>query len=283
MAPIDAEQRTRECDALMDAVVAARQDNETRVEALQACIAHPCAYHELDLPELYGTLGQVLARLERYDESLEAWERALAAGARGLPHPRADVAEVLLRAGRRKEADTTFADLRRQCPGDIWLYNAAGYAYAWAGDHEAALPWLEQGILMALADGDRDGILYQLDEERTRCREALDLTTDEFTARVAAFEPPERYPASGPHDPTTEMYGEAHRDRSPCAHCGWDPHNGPPVEMRLDELKWLDDNLHRRTAIVVDEPRVPIRVAKVERNARCPCSSNRKYKHCCGQ
>ena len=173
MATIDAEQRTRECDALMDAVVAARQDNETRVEALQACIAHPCAYHELDLPELYGTLGQDLARLERYDESLEAWEGALAAGARGLPHPRADVAEVLLRAGRRKEADTTFADLRRQCPDDIWLYNAAGYAYAWAGEHGAALPWLEQGILMALADGDRDGILHQLDEERTRCREAL--------------------------------------------------------------------------------------------------------------
>ena len=282
MAPIDAEQRTRECDALMDAVVAARQDNETRVEALQACIAHPCAYHELDLPELYGTLGQVLARLERYDESLEAWEGALAAGARGLPHPRVDVAEVLLRAGRRKEADTTFADLRRQCPGDIWLYNAAGYAYAGAGEHGAALPWLEQGIHMALADGDRDGILYQLDEERTRCRVALGLAADELTARVAAFEP-DPHPTSGLQHPKTEMYGEAQRDRSPCAHCGWDPNNGPPVEMRLDELEWLDDNLHRRTAIVVDEPRVPVRVAKVERNAPCPCGSNRKYKHCCGQ
>ena len=53
--------------------------------------------------------------------------------------------------------------------------------------------------------------------------------------------------------------------------------------MRLDELEWLADNLHRRAAAVVDEPRVPIRVAKVERNAPCPCGSDRKYKHCCGQ
>ena len=147
----------RECDALMDAAVAASHDDEARAGALRACVAHPCAYHELDLPELYRELGETLCRLERYDESLEAWEAAIAAGDRGLLHPRTTVAEVLLRAGRREETDLLFADLRHQCPDEIWLYNAAGFAYALVGRHAAALPWLEEGIAMSLADGDQRG------------------------------------------------------------------------------------------------------------------------------
>jgi len=265
----------------MDAAVAARHDDELRVEALRACIAHPCAYHELDLPELHRELGETLSRLTRYDESLEAWEAAIAAGDRGLPHPRTNVAEVLLRAGRREEADNIFADLGRQCPDDIWLYNAAGYAYAWAGEDAAALPWLEQGIAMALADDDRDGILHQLDEARTRCRESLGLRDDELTARVAAFVRPDHRSGSSFSHSNTEMYGEAHPNRSPCGHCGWDPSHEPPVEMHLDELEWLADNLHRRPTTV--EPQAPIRAAKVGRNSPCPCGSGRKYKLCCGK
>lgn len=282
MATISAEQRTEECDALMDVAVAARHDDETRVEALRACVAHPCAYHELDLPELFRELGETLSRLKRYDESLEAWETAIAAGDRGLPHPRTNVAEVLLRAGRREEADIVFADLRLQCPDDIWLYNAAGYAYGWVGEDAAALPWLEQGIAMALADGDNDGILHQLDEARTRCREALGLPEDELSARVAAFERPDHRPGSNFSHPKTEMYGEAHPNRAPCAHCGWDSSADPPVEIHLDELEWLADALHRRPAPTVEELQVPLRTAKVGRNAPCPCGSGRKYKHCCG-
>jgi tetratricopeptide (TPR) repeat protein len=280
MAVIDAEQRTRECDALMEAAVAARHDEGARVEALRACVAHPCAYHELDLPELYGTLAETLSWLERYDESLEAWEAAIAAGARGLPHPRADVAAVLLRAGRRDEADAVFAELRQQCPEDIWLYNAAGFSYAQVGEHAAALPWLEDGIAMALADGDPEGIVHQLDEERARCREALGRGADELTAQVAAFERPVDRPMSG--HPKKEMLGEAHPDRSPCAHCGWDPRDEPPTGMHLDELEWLAENLNRRAA-VIDRPGPAHRVAKVGRNAKCPCGSGRKHKHCCGR
>jgi tetratricopeptide (TPR) repeat protein len=283
MATISAEQRTEECDALMDAAVAARHDDETRVEALRACVAHPCAYHELDLPEIFRTLAETLTRLERYDESLEALEAAIAAGARGLPHPRTDVAEVLLRAGRRAEADALFTELRRQCPDDIWLYNAAGYAYAWAGEDAAALPWLEQGIGMALADGDREGILHQLDEARTRCREGLGLPADELTAQVAAFERPDHRPGSSAYHPETEMYGEAHPNRAPCGHCGWDPATDSPVEMHLDELEWLADNLHGRPVTAIETSQAPLRVAKVGRNAPCPCGSGRKYKHCCNQ
>jgi tetratricopeptide (TPR) repeat protein len=283
MAVIDAAQRTRECDALIDAAVAARHDDEARVEALRACVSHPCAYHELDLPELYRELGETLSRLKRYGESLDAWEAAIAAGDRGLPHPRTNVAEVLLRAGRREEADVVFADLRRQCPDDIWLYNAAGFAFAWMGEHAAALPWLEEGIAMALADGDREGILHQLDEERTRCREALGLTDDQLTARVAAFERPDWPPGAHLDHPKTEMLGEAHPDRSPCAHCGWEPKDAPPTEMHLDELEWLAEHVGRRPAPVVHERQAPVRAAKVGRNEPCPCGSGRKHKHCCGR
>jgi tetratricopeptide (TPR) repeat protein len=277
MAVIDAAQRERECDALMDAVVAARHDDAARVEALRACVAHPCAYHELDLPELYHELGEALCRLERYDESLAAFEADLAAGGRGLPHPRASVAEVLLRAGRRREADECFADLRRRYPDDIWLYNAAGFAYTEVGAFEAALPWLEQGIHLALADGDGERILGQLDHERTVCREALGLSGDELTERVAAFVPPEAGHRAGR---AHEMLGESEPDRSPCAHCGWDPEQDAPTGMHLDGLEWLAD----RVSAPVPVPRPePVRVTKIGRNSPCPCGSGRKHKHCCGR
>ncbi|MHB1787406.1 MAG: hypothetical protein ACYCS7_14935 [Acidimicrobiales bacterium] len=162
MAAIDVEQRTR------------------------ACADHELDLPELDLPELDRTLGATPSRLERYYESLEAFEAAIATGDRGLPHPRMNVAEVLLRAGWRDEADAVFADLRRQCPGGSWLYNAAGFAYAEVGELAAALPWLEEGIAMAFDDEDREGILHQLDDERARCRATLGPGDNELTARVAA-------------------------------------------------------------------------------------------------
>jgi tetratricopeptide (TPR) repeat protein len=281
MAVIDADQRTRECDALMDRAVAARHDDEARVDALRACVAHPCAYHELDLPELYRTLGETLSCLERYEESIEAWEAAIAAGERTLPHPRTNVAEVLLRAERRDEADAIFADLHQLCPEDIWLYNSAGLSYGEAGEHAAALPWLEDGIAMALADGDTEGILYQLDAQRTRCRDALGLGQDELSDEVAAFERPKNKPKYG--IPKIELLGEAHPDRSPCNHCGWNPKNERATTMHLDELEWLADTLHNPSAAThFDEPQMPIRMDKVGRNAPCPCGSGRKFKHCCG-
>ncbi len=283
MPVISAEQRTSECDTLMDAAVAVRNDDEGRVEALRACVAHPCSYHELDLPELYRELGETLSRLERYDESLEAIEAAIAAGDRGLPHPRTSVAEVLLRAGRRQEADALFADLHRQCPEDIWLYIAAGFSYAEGGEHAAALPWLEKGMAVALAAGDPEGILHQLDERRSRCREALGLGDDELTARVAAFEPAEVRDGSGTGHGSLEMLGEEHPDRSLCIHCGWDPEHEEPAEMHLDELEGLADNLARRPHQVAPRPLEPVRSVKVGRNAPCPCGSGRKHKHCCGR
>ena len=283
MTLITAEQRIRECDALMDAATAARHDGEARIDALRACVSHPCAYHEMDLPELYRELGETLAGLRRYDDSIEAFETAIAVGERGRPHPRTDVADVPLQAGRRHEADAMFAALRLKCPEDIWLYNAAGFSYALVGEHAAALPWLEEGIAMALADGDAERILEQLNERRNRSRKALGLADDELTARIAAFEAPRGPRGSGWVHRNSEMFGEAPTDRSPCSHCGWDPHHEGPTKMHLNELERLAANLVRRPALATHEPNDPVRVVKVGRNAPCPCGSGRKHKLCCGR
>jgi tetratricopeptide (TPR) repeat protein len=283
MSVITAEQRISECDALMDAAVAARHDDEALVDALRACVNHPCAYHEMDLPELDHDLGEALARLNRYDESLEALESGIAAGERGHPHPRTNVAEVLLQAGRRPEADVLIDALRQKCPEDIWLYNAAGFSYAEVGEHGAALPWLEEGIALALADGDAERILGQLNEQRHRSREALGLGDDELTARVAAFVAPESPRVSGWGRRNFESFGEAHPDRSPCSHCGWDLEYEGPTELNLNELERLAESFAHGRGQVAHDPQPPLRIVKVGRNAPCPCGSGRKHKHCCGR
>lgn len=291
---IDAEQRQVECDALMDAAVGARNDDAAHVDALRACLAHPCAYHEFDTPELYQELGWALCHLGRFDESLDAMEAAIRAGARSVPHPRAEVAEVLVSAGRRAEADKVFADLRERCPDDVWLRNAAGFCYSRADDPTEALVWLDEGIVMALDDGDPERIVEQLADERRRCRQVLGLGDDDLTARVAGFERSEsrRTWSPGADD---GMFSEADRDRSPCPNCGWSEEQERATEMSIREVEQLSEVLEqlrkrpRHTRAPGDAGRwsgvsvsEPIRVEKIGRNAPCPCGSGRKHKQCCG-
>jgi hypothetical protein len=94
----------------------------------------------------------------------------------------------------------------REC--DALMDAAAGFSYALVGEHAAVLPWLKDGIARALADGDPEGIVHQ--------------------------------------------------------------------------LEWLAENLHSRAA-VIDCPGAPHPVARVGRNATCPCGSGRKYRHCYGR
>ena len=123
------------------------------------------------------------------------------------PHPRANVAEVLVRAGRRGGGEAIYADLHRQCPEDIWLRNSAGLTYAEVGDHASALTWLDEGVAMALADGDAEHILDQLNGQRNRSRESLGLGPDDLASRAAAFDrdDPAR-PRPGP-SPGPELLG----------------------------------------------------------------------------
>jgi tetratricopeptide (TPR) repeat protein len=166
-------------------------DCERQIEALGACLAHPCAAHEFDLAELFSELGGCYRSAGRYGEAIDAWEQAIAVGYRSVPHPRAEIAELLLAAGRRGEADALFAQLRDQCRDDVWLYNSAGLSYAECGDHAEAVHWLYDGINLALETGDPEQVLGQLMEFRHASLKALDRDPDdELGQRVAAFERP---------------------------------------------------------------------------------------------
>lgn len=275
MPVISRDQSVEECDALLDAAAAVRRSNDldAEVDALLACIEHPCARHELDVPELWEQLAQVRYRQGRLEEAIEAWEEAIAAGYRSAPHPRANIAELLVEAGRRDEGGELYARLRAECRDDVWLYNSAGFIYARVGDDEEALRWIDAGIEVALDTGDPDRILDQLTDMRQRSLDALGRdSNDELARRVAGFEPPPRNYQVG------ESYGEAEISDDPCAHCGWNPDDERATRVPLGEVEAIARALDRPR-----HPQQPVRSDKVGRNAPCPCGSGRKYKKCCGR
>ncbi|MGH9114319.1 MAG: tetratricopeptide repeat protein [Acidimicrobiales bacterium] len=171
-------QSHQECQALSQSVDDARRakDRDGEIAALQALVTHPCSIHEVDLPGVWAELATALWSARRWDDAIEARESAIAAGYRSVPHPRAEIAEILLDAGRRSEAGAIYTGLHEGCRDDVRLYNSAGWAYARAGDHREALRWLDEGIEVALTSGDPDDLLDQLMDYRRSSREALGAT-----------------------------------------------------------------------------------------------------------
>lgn len=272
------DQAMAECDELVQRAVDARaaKDKDAEVDALLACIAHPCAAHELQLTELWSELAGAYRSQGRSDEAIDAWEQAIAAGYRSVPHPRADIAELLLDAGRRAEADALFEQLRIECADDVWLYNSAGFAYAHAGDDQEAVRWLDAGIDLALATRDREALVGQLNDLRDRSLKALGREVNgELAARVEAFEPP------GPRPSAPEYFGGTEPEPRPCDHCGWDPDEDPAVRMPVREVEALAKALRRSGTAQLQTQ--PVTREKVGRNQPCPCRSGRKYKHCHGR
>jgi tetratricopeptide (TPR) repeat protein len=275
MSVISRDQSMEECDALIDAAVTARRsdDLDATATALHACTEHPCARHELDLPGLWEELARAHHRQGHLDAAIDAWEHSIADGYRSAPHPRANIAALLIEAGRRDEADALYERLRAECGEDVWLYNSAGYAYAAANDHDEAVRWIDAGIEVTLESGDPERILDQLTDMRNRSLEAIGRDgDDELAARITAFEPPAGTGRAGKH------YGEAELSDEPCAHCGWDPADERATRMPVGEVAALADALHRPAA----RPQ-PIKRDKIGRNAPCPCGSGRKYKQCHGR
>lgn len=280
MAVITREQAMAECDALVELATAARRDNDrdAEVAALVACIAHPCAVHELLLPELWSELANAYRAQRRFDEAIDAWEQAIAAGYRSLPHPRADIAEILLESDRRTEADALFETLRQECAEDVWLYNAAGFAYSHAGDDEEALHWLDAGIELALRTDDPEDLLDQLMEFREQSLTALGRELDdELARRVRQFVRP-----PGARGSITEHFGGSEPPPQRCDHCGWDPDEENATRMPIkEEVEALAQAL-RPTGSPLPRPQPVVR-AKVGRNQPCPCGSRSKFKHCHGR
>lgn len=264
-----------ECDALVEVAVAARRvgDDAAEIDALQACIEHPCAAHELDVFGCWEDLARLHHRHGRLDAAIDTWEQAIAAGYRSAPHPRANIAELLVESGRRDEADTLYERLRAECSDDVWLYNSAGYAYAAAGDHEAAMRWIDAGLELALESGDPEQVVDQLADMRAKSLGALGRDpADDLAARIDSFERP-----AGTHS-AGRSFGEAKLTTTRCDHCGWDPSEERATLMPVSEVNALAESLRpaRQAA-------QPVRSDKVGRNEPCACGSGQKYKRCHGR
>jgi tetratricopeptide (TPR) repeat protein len=176
-------------DDLVDRAEAAGRAGEwdEAVAAWRAVLAHSGAEHSLLDYEILDEIHQLLRRAGRHDEAIAAKREAIAAGYRSSPDPEADIAEVLVAAGRRSEADMLYAELRRRDPGDVWLYNSAGFVYRGVDDREA-LRWCLDGIDVAIATGDPDHVVEQLVAMSRDLWAALDEPPDRaLLDRVAAF------------------------------------------------------------------------------------------------
>ena len=163
------EQSGAQVRELWDRVDAAGKalEREGTLDAYRALLDHLCAHHQVIDHEVLDEIHRVLRELERYDEAIQAKREAIADGYRSTPDPEADIAETLVEAGRRSEADALYAELRERDPDDVWLYNSAGWAYGRVDDPEA-LRWLLGGIDVAIETGDPDQVIGQL----------LDMTRD---------------------------------------------------------------------------------------------------------
>ncbi len=192
------------------------------VAAWRRVLGHPCAHHQVIDYEIIDDIHQLLRAAGRYEEAIEAKREAIAAGYSSQPDPEADIAECLLAAGRRVEADRLYAELRTRDPEDVWLNNSAAYAYRGVDDRKA-LRWSLDGIDLAITTGDHDQVVGQLLDCAERSWDALGEAADHAVIdRVEAFQRSWVRPPWEDRWPERELRAE-----QPCSYCGWNPSNDP--------------------------------------------------------
>jgi tetratricopeptide (TPR) repeat protein len=155
--------------------------------AVQTCSADPQVAEVLDLADLFFELATEYEALGRWEDALAAADAALDAGLQSSPDPRCLRAEILMRAGRVAEAEPIWAAVLADGPDDVWLYNNAGLEYAHAGDHEAALGWLTDGLRLALRTADPERLVDQLADLRQESLDSLGRPADALQEQAAGF------------------------------------------------------------------------------------------------
>ncbi len=148
----------------------------------------PAGAMTFSLDQLLAELAETYAAMGRFDEALDAIREAVDAGLGGQPDARCRIAEILMRAGRVSEAEPIWAQVRRDTPDDVWLYNNAGIEYADVGDPATALGWLTDGLRLALATGDPERLVAQLAGWRGESLTALGLAPDDLQTEADQFQ-----------------------------------------------------------------------------------------------
>jgi len=224
VATISFAESSRQIDELVKVAEAAARTGpvDDAVAAWRRVLGHPCAHHQVIDYEIIDEIHRLLRAAGRYEEAIEAKREAIAAGYRSEPDPEADIAECLLAAGRRVEAQRLYAELRERDPEDVWLNNSAAYTYHGIDDREA-LRWSLDGIDLAISTGDHDQVIGQLLDCAERSWDALGEAADHAVIdRVQVFQRSWVQPPWRNRWPERELEAE-----QPCTHCGWDPSSDP--------------------------------------------------------
>jgi tetratricopeptide (TPR) repeat protein len=251
---------------LYEAVVRTPAGSDDRLLSLEALAAHPCAWHTVVVTEVWTEISEIHRRRGNWDGAIDAWEHAIRLGYRSAPHPRAEIAELNILAGRRDIGDTLYLELRDRYPDDVWLYNSAGLTYLDIGDHATALRWIDDAVELTLSDGDQVGLVGQLSDMRNRALRALGRETDDaLSRRIETFVPSPRSWTSR----LDQTRGEAEPSLEPCPQCGATP----------DHVRWVPTDPD--PIATTSTSTLPATSTKVPRNSPCPCGSGKKAKRCC--
>lgn len=223
MPEITFEESLRQISAIRDRVRESekKKDWDAALAGLHELLAHPCAHHQVLAYEVWDDIHSTLKQKGDYDAAIAAKQEAVRLGYRSEPDPEADVAECHLSAGRRAEADAIFAELKACMPDDVWLYNAAGFSYAFAGDPAEAARWFRQGIEVAIHIGDPDQVVVQLLDGLEGAWKASGAEPEPGLApRVQSFTDAWKPPAGHAYARWDDL--PEHEDQ-PCGYCSYEP------------------------------------------------------------
>lgn len=292
-------------------------DVEATVQLLRSALDNP----ELDSMFFRGSvvdeLADVYATSGRFAEAHAVIREAEQAGWLKAEYAAMRNAGLLLDAGHVAMGAARYAALRPHTLDDVDLMFEAGVQLADAGLHAPAVEWLADGVRLALAHDDVEGLLEEVLEARLASLEALDRSLDDVQRdgivhlrRHARYQQPEQqqvqpavayFPASE-HEKArqvwpdlAEILGEGFADYVPLverqlrevARAGLRPVLAPLV---------IDDYLEWARVREMDAGAANTRAAYAvelmndgqgagwppSRNAPCWCGSATKYKKCCG-
>ncbi|HVM19171.1 MAG TPA: hypothetical protein VM307_04355, partial [Egibacteraceae bacterium] len=142
-----------------------------------------------DLPELLEEFAGYFASCDRHEEAIAAAVHAVrltSDGSEQALRRRARIAEILLRAGLSDEACAVYASIAEEAPGQTWVHEAAGSAYADAQEYDLALAWLTAGLELAVTNDESEACVRRLCGLRRIAMAELGVAADDLDGQACA-------------------------------------------------------------------------------------------------